>query len=142
MYWTIVEHPSRQAATSTLHWARDCLGRRSLMISMPTDETEQLLLCSVIPSAACLSTRQWEEVSASSIFSMRIADQPLHAVAVPRRHASDPILPGDHLVGHLSIRVPCLLINFLDVSLRQAQQTNTGSKRSTVHKCRRSANCQ
>lgn len=58
------------AVRNRLYWCRDCLGRRSLMVSMPTGNDEGLLLCSVIPGE--LSSRKWDEVPASAVFSLSL----------------------------------------------------------------------
>ena len=55
-------------ATRTLYWARDPLGRRSLMQSSPDGPTRKMSLTSVAPPGQDC----WEEVETSCVFSLAL----------------------------------------------------------------------
>lgn len=58
-----------QASTSRLWFARDCLGRRSLLWHKPTGDEDGFYLSSV---SSTIETAFWEEVPANGIYCIHI----------------------------------------------------------------------
>ncbi|GAB5586427.1 Asparagine synthetase domain-containing protein 1 [Umbelopsis nana] len=62
-----------QASTSRLWFARDCLGRRSLLWHNPTSDLDNFYLSSVASTAASTAeTDFWEEVPANGIYCIHV----------------------------------------------------------------------
>ncbi|KAF2660943.1 hypothetical protein K491DRAFT_765164 [Lophiostoma macrostomum CBS 122681] len=85
------------ARNSYLYYARDCLGRRSLLRA--STSTDSLTLSSVCNS----SGMKWAEVEADGLYVVDLAtasaDLPLHIVHIPRRLPSEPRHPDTCLTS-------------------------------------------
>lgn len=62
------------AALRRMYFARDPLGRRSLLISLPSETNSSLYLASCAPSDVETGLENWEEVSCEAVYALNLSD--------------------------------------------------------------------
>lgn len=63
-----------QAVHRRVYYARDPLGRRSLLLHRPTKRSSSLYLSSCAPASIEGQLDDWEEVPCDSVFAFHLAD--------------------------------------------------------------------
>jgi asparagine synthetase B (glutamine-hydrolysing) len=120
------------ARNGYLYYARDCLGRRSLLRA--STSTDSLILSSVCNS----SGGEWAEAEADGLYVIDLAtaanDLPLHVVHIPWRLSSEQPHSDSCLVGECPADGQLLI--YLDVTFpRHQQDCAQGALLSHVWSC-------
>lgn len=89
-----------QASTSRLWFARDCLGRRSLLWHKPTGDEDGFYLSSV---SSTIETGFWEEVPANGIYCIHI-DKLIQASGISKVCMHYVVLHCNNLRSHPSVQ--------------------------------------
>lgn len=73
----------------SVFWARDPLGRRSLLIRQPDETCNELLITSTAPSSATKNLSGWQEVPTNGMFELNLTSGKI-AVSLSDIHL-DPV---------------------------------------------------